>query len=167
MNQHRGIPMKTHLFRFALYATLVYLTGFTPNSAVAASQPSGGREVHFCGGTGFQLDKPHSDQFPNRRYTGAFTATLNVGEPRTMRLIYFLPNDRPYRAVVVQKMKDEIRNVQTFYAEQMEAHGYGDRTFRFETDPHGEPIVHRVDGQFSDSHYEGQGDRLNSSGVIN
>ena len=80
-------------------------------------------------------------------------ADLNVGEPRTVRLIYFLPNDRPYRANVVQRMKDEILNIQTFYAEQMRAHGYGFTTFRVETDSQGEPIVHRVDGQHPDSHY--------------
>ncbi|MCY3869947.1 MAG: Ig-like domain-containing protein, partial [Gemmatimonadetes bacterium] len=78
---------------------------------------------------------------------------LNVGEPRTVRMIYFLPNDRPFRQEVVQKMKDAIRQIQTFFAEQMQAHGYGNKTFRFETDAQDEPIVHRVDGQHSDSHY--------------
>ena len=78
---------------------------------------------------------------------------LNVGEPRTVRMIYFLPNDRPFRADVVQKMKDDISRVQTFYAGQMRAHGYGDRTFRFETDAQGEPLVHHMDGQHPDSHY--------------
>ena len=71
-------------------------------------------------------------------------------------MIYFLPNDRPYRAEVVQKIKDTILNVQTFYAEQMQAHGYGNKTFRFETDAQGEPLVHRVDGRHSDSHYIGR-----------
>ena len=80
-------------------------------------------------------------------------ANLNVGEPRTVRMIYFLPNDRPYRADVIQRMKDEIRFVQTFYAEGMQAHGYGNVTFRLETDAQGEPMVHRVDGQHPDSHY--------------
>ena len=80
-------------------------------------------------------------------------ANLNVGEPRTVRLIYFLPNDRPFRADVVESMKTEIREVQSFYAEQMQAHGYGNKTFQFETDDQGEPIVHRVDGQHPDSHY--------------
>ena len=80
-------------------------------------------------------------------------ANLNVGVPRTVRLIYFLPNDRPYRAEVVHSMKAMVRRVQTFYAEQMQVHGYGDRTFRFETDAAGEPMVHRVDGRHSDSYY--------------
>ena len=82
-----------------------------------------------------------------------YSADLDVGEPRTVRMIYFLPNDRPYRADIVQKMKDEIRNFQTFYAEQMQAHGYGKKTFRFEADAKGEPKVHRVDGQYADSYY--------------
>ena len=82
-------------------------------------------------------------------------ADLNVGEPRTVRLIYFLPNDRPYRAYVVQRMKDEIREVQRLFAEQMDAHGYGAVTFRVETDTQGEPMVHRVDGQHPDSYYLG------------
>ena len=80
-------------------------------------------------------------------------ADLNVGAPRTVRLIYFLPNDRPYRAEAVNSMKAMIRRVQTFYAEQMQAHGYGGRTFRLETDASGEPMVHRVDGRHSDSYY--------------
>ena len=82
-------------------------------------------------------------------------ADLNVGEPRTVRLIYFLPNDRPYRAYVVQRMKDEIREVQRLFAEQMDAHGYGAVTFRVETDTQGAPMVHRVDGQHPDSYYLG------------
>ena len=83
-----------------------------------------------------------------------YGANLNVGEPRTVRLIYFLPNDLPFRADVVQKMKDEILNVQTIYAEQMQAHGYSNKTFRFETDAKGEPKVHRVDGQHPFAHYD-------------
>ena len=78
---------------------------------------------------------------------------LNVGEPRTVRMIYFLPNDRPFRQEVVDSMKVTIRQIQTFFAEQMQAHGHGNKTFRFETDAQGEPMVHRVDGQHSDSHY--------------
>ena len=78
---------------------------------------------------------------------------LNFGDPRTVRLIYFLPNDRPYRADVVQQMKDEILKVQTFYAEQMGQHGFGRKTFTFETDATGKAMVHRVDGQFTDSYY--------------
>ena len=131
---------------------IIYLTGTALNPAVAATQPSEGNRIHFCGVDG-QWNKQYSDQFASRHYARTSAANLNVGEPRTLRMIYFLPNDRPYRASVVQKMKDMIRTVQTFYAEQMEAHGYGKITFRFETDSQGEPMVHRVDGHYPDSHY--------------
>ena len=50
-------------------------------------------------------------------------------------------------------MKVAIRQIQTFYAEQMQAHGHGSKTFRFEIDAQGDPVVHRLDGQYPDSHY--------------
>ena len=83
----------------------------------------------------------------------AYSQNLDIGEPRTVRMIYFLPNDRPFQANVVQKMKDEMRNLQTFFAEQMQAHGHGNITFQYETDAKGEPVVHRVDGRYPDSYY--------------
>ena len=52
-------------------------------------------------------------------------------------------------------MKTEIRFVQDFYAQEMQAHGYGNITFRVETDPQGEPMVHRVDGNHPNSYYIG------------
>ena len=85
-------------------------------------------------------------------------AGLNVGEPRTVRMIYFLPNDRSYRQEVVDKMKAAIRRAQSFFAEQMQAHGYGNTTFRFETDERGEPLVHRFDAKHSATHYSYSGD---------
>ena len=88
----------------------------------------------------------------NRNYAKQPTMRLNVGDPRTVRLIYFLPNDRPYRAEVVQRMKDEILSIQAFYAEAMQAHGY-DMTFKIETDTQDEVIIHRVDGKHDDLHY--------------
>ena len=51
-------------------------------------------------------------------------------------------------------MKTVIKQSQTFYREQMQAHGYGDWTFGIETDAQGEPLVHRVDGQHPFSHYD-------------
>lgn len=80
-------------------------------------------------------------------------ANLDVGEPRTVRLIYFLPSDRPYRANVLHAMKIVIRHIQTFYSEQVQVHGYGENSFRYETDAHGEPQVHLVNGQHPDIHY--------------
>ena len=145
--------MKPPILRFTLFVMMIYLTCGALNPAVAASPPSGGNGTHFCGVTDSQSNKRFSDQFPGRRYARTSAANLDVGEPRTVRLIYFLPNDWSYRADSVQEMKDGIRAVQTFYAEQMEAHGYGKVTFRVETDSQGEPMVHPVDGQHPDRYY--------------
>ena len=145
--------MKTPAFRFTLYAIIIYLTGTILNPATAASQLSGGNGTHLCGVTDNQPNKRYSDQFPNRRYAQSSAVNLNVGESRTVRLIYFLPNDRTHNADVVQNMKADIRTVQTFYAEQMGVHGFGNTSFRLETDPQGELIVHRVNGEHADSHY--------------
>ena len=88
------------------------------------------------------------------RPAGKAVQDRNRGEPRTVRMIYFLPNDRPYRQDVVDEMKVLMRRVQTFFAEQRQAHGHGNTTFRFETDVQGAPLVHRVDGQHPAKHYD-------------
>ena len=90
-----------------------------------------------------------------------YGADLDVGEPLTVRIIYFLPNDRPFRSEAIQWIKDGVHTIQTFYAEQMKAHGHGNIIFRVETDDQGELIVHRVDGEHPDSHY------LDESGKVN
>ncbi len=97
------------------------------------------------------VDEPSSGESPGP--AAKPLADLNVGEPRTVRMIYFLPNDRTYRADLAESMKVRIRQVRTLFSEQMQGHGYGDRTFAFETDAQGGPLVHRVDGQHPDSHY--------------
>ncbi len=136
--------MKPLILRFILFFIIIYLTCSALNPTVTASPPSGGNETHFHGVTDSRWNKQLSDQFPNRHYARTSIATLNVGEPRTVRMIYFLPNNRSYNADVVQQMKDDLHTTQRFFAEQMEAHGYGKITFRLETDAQGEPMVHRV-----------------------
>ena len=80
-------------------------------------------------------------------------AALKGWPERTVRLIYFLPKDRPFRAEVVDSMKTAIVQIQAFFAQQMREHGHGDLTFQYETDAMGEPLVHRVDGEHDGGHY--------------
>ena len=122
------------------------MLGFVLSPGFVQASPSPEDSPHYCLPFDFE-------QSQRERPAGKRLADLDVGEPRTVRMVYFLPNDRPYREEVVQKMKDTIRMAQTFYAEQMKAHGNGELTFRFEADEQGDPVVHRVDGQHPDSHY--------------
>lgn len=112
----------------------------------AASPPAD--SVRFC--APFDYEEWRRE---HPRPAGKKAADLNAGEPRTVRMIYFLPNDRGYRAVVVRNLKARILEVQAFYSASMQAMGHGDETFAFETDTGGEPLVHRVDGRHADSHY--------------
>ena len=136
--------MKTPFFRFVLCLIVSCLSYIANNQTVAAPLST---VEDFCGVVDYKLD--------NRNYARSMTANLNVGESRTVRMIYFLPNDRPYRAEVVQRMKDEILNIQAFYAEAMQAHSYQGMTFKIETDAQEEPMVHRVDGQHPLNYYDG------------
>lgn len=47
-----------------------------------------------------------------------------------------------------------MRRIQGFYREQMQARGYGEKTFPMESDADGELVVHRVDGRHPEIHYE-------------
>ena len=117
--------------------------------AVCHASPSPSDSLHSC--LFYEPGLPP----PGGHAAGKRLADLDAGEPRTVRLFYFLPDDRPFRADVVQRIKDEMLSIQDWYGEQMEAHGYGHKTFRLETDDRGDPVVHRVDGQHPDSHYLG------------
>ena len=145
MNRRTASRADTRLnSKFALFALIGFI--LSPLAVAHASSPPAD-SVHFC-----QLIDYEQWRRDHPRPAGKRLA-LDVGEPRTVRMIYFLPNDRPFRQEVVDLMKVRIREVQTFYAEQMQAHGYGNITFRFETDAQGEPLVHRFDGRHSDSRY--------------
>ena len=115
----------------------------------ASPQPSAENNMHFCKVLDYEDVQARDSIYSATKHA----LNLNVGEPRTVRMIYFLPNDRSFRQEVVDSMKVAIRQIQTFYAEQMQAHGYGNKTFRFETNTQGDPMIHRVDGQHPDSHY--------------
>ena len=90
-----------------------------------------------------------------------------VGELPPVQLIYFLPNDRSFDSDVVDAMKTRVLEVQSFYREQMRAHGYGNKTFHFETDDQGDPVVHRVDGLSSDGSYLRSYPRVGAGNVLN
>ena len=137
--------MKPRISNSVIQALLVLL--LTPAAGVSATTPASD-SVHFC--VPFDYEQWRREHpLP----AGKWAADQNVGEPRTVRMIYFLPNDRPFRHVVVDSIKVRIQQVQRFFLEQMEANGYGRRALRIETDVQGEPLVYRMNGLHPDSHY--------------
>ena len=141
--------MKTPFFRVALCLIMSCLFYITNNQTVAAPFPS---TEDICGVIDYKQG--------NRHYARQLTANLNVGEPRTVRLIHFVSNDGTSKAGVTQKMQTAIRQVQSFYTEQMPRPTVVDQTgrhkkdsFRIETNRDDDPIVHRINGKYPDSYY--------------
>ena len=99
--------------------------------------------------------KTHIPALQSRGVTVEFddVTDLNFGEPHMVRLIYFLPSDRSPQQDIDTRIDTLIRDVQQFYANEMGRHGFGRKTFTFETDTTGKTVVHRVDGKFTDSYY--------------
>ena len=59
-----------------------------------------------------------------------------------VRLIYRLPKDKEPTPNVTEKLDKLIRKVQKFYADEMERHGFGRKTFTFETDKNGKAKIY-------------------------
>ena len=70
-----------------------------------------------------------------------------------VRLVYFLPNDRPARPDRMAALQQLIKNAQQFYAEQMTHHGFLGKTFAVEMDVVGKPVVHQINGKFNEEYY--------------
>ena len=71
----------------------------------------------------------------------------------SVRVIYFLPNDRPARPDRIEALRQLIKEAQAFFADEMQRHGFGRKTFTIETDEDGEPFVHHIDGKFTEYYY--------------
>ena len=70
-----------------------------------------------------------------------------------VRIIYFLPSDRETQPNIDEQLDRLIKEVQQTYADQMEVHGFGRKTFSFETDATGKAKVHHVLGDFATRYY--------------
>ena len=135
-----------HLSPLFTLATCFLALLCLPSVSSASSPPAD--SVSFC--APFDYEQWRRD---HPRPAAKPLADLNVGEPRTVRLIYFLPSDRSPQQDIDAKMDSVIKDVQQSYAEVMEYHGFGRRTFTLETDATGKAVVHHVKGKFNDEYY--------------
>ena len=118
--------------------------------------------VHLRDGDGLFLQgNPLSDTSIDMYIPGLQAAGVNVhfdGESTpsspVVRLIYFLPRDRRPRPDINAQMDRLIKDVQAFYADEMERHGFGRKTFQFETDADGNAVVYHITGRYEDTHYQ-------------
>ena len=61
-----------------------------------------------------------------------------------LHIVYYLPKDKEPSPNITQKIDKTIREVQDFYADEMERHGFGRKTFSFETDENGKAKVYLI-----------------------
>ena len=84
-----------------------------------------------------------------------FTVSLkaDVSSNKKVRLVYFVPSDRHPRERQAIALRELLKEAQRFFANEMERHGFGRKTFNFEYDDQGEPIVHEIRGEFGQNYY--------------
>ena len=70
-----------------------------------------------------------------------------------LRVVYFVPKDRVPDPNMDTKLDTMVKDIQKFYADEMERHGFGSKTFKFETDENGNVKVHQVKGIHNDADY--------------
>ena len=123
----------------------------SPTPPIHAS-PGPGDVAAFCEPIDLSQAQPERPGAAGKR-----ALNLDTGDPRTVRLIHFVPKDSLFRASVEDSIKRALPRIRTFFARQMQAHGYGNMTFDIETDASGELLIHRVTGRHSGDHYAGEG----------
>ena len=112
----------------------------------ASSAPADSAD--FCVPLDFEAREPDKpDAARKNRYS------LNAGDPDTVRVIYFKPNDRAPHPEIDKKLDTLLKATQQFFADEMERNGYGRKTFRLETDASGRTVVHHFNGKFTAEYY--------------
>ena len=77
--------------------------------------------------------------------------------PSMVRLIYVFSSDATPHPNIETRLDSLIKETQQFYAEQMEKHGFGRKTFSFEKDANGNAVVHHLKSLRPAARYTGGG----------
>ena len=70
-----------------------------------------------------------------------------------VRLVYFRPRDYPIKPEIPETLRTLVVDANKYYADEMQRHGFGRKTFAVETDADGVPVVHVIRGKFNENHY--------------
>ena len=73
--------------------------------------------------------------------------------PPMVRVIYFYPSDGAPEPNIDTVLDELIKDTQNFYAEQMENHGFGRKTFTYEKNANGNAVVHHLQGRRTAADY--------------
>lgn len=70
----------------------------------------------------------------------------------TVRTVYFMPVDSDDRSDWLD-LDTIMKNAQLLYKNELDRHGFPDKTFRLETDQNNRVIVHKINGIYNKLHY--------------
>ncbi len=68
--------------------------------------------------------------------------------------IYFLPTNRLPQAEIPEKIDILLSGLQTYFADEMERHGYGRKSFKYEKNSNGSAKVYLFEGKTADDYYD-------------
>ena len=68
--------------------------------------------------------------------------------------IYFLPTNRQPQTDIPDKIDQMLKDVQSFFADEMERHGYGRKSFEFEKNSDDSAKVYLFEGKTTDKYYQ-------------
>ncbi len=83
--------------------------------------------------------------------------------PNVVVPIYFLPTDLLPQTDIQEQIDKILREAQTFFADEMERHGYGRKSFKYEKNSNGTAKVYLFEGKTTDEYYR----KSTNSRVIN
>ncbi|RKU16229.1 hypothetical protein C6501_05765 [Candidatus Poribacteria bacterium] len=69
---------------------------------------------------------------------------LSTNQNDVVKLIFLLPEGKEIPPNLTVKLDKSVREAQDFYADEMERHGFGRKTFSFETDENGKAKVYLI-----------------------
>ncbi len=74
--------------------------------------------------------------------------------------IYFMPTNLQPQADMPERIDKMLKDVQTFFADEMERHGLGRKTFDFEKNSNGTAKIFLFEGKTTDDYYNGDSSQI-------
>ncbi len=88
-----------------------------------------------------------------------FVVVLSVSlcvtsEGFTVRVIHFVPKGSEIPDNIDNKIDESVKRAQEFFSDEMERHGYSNKTFRLETKANDKVVIHRINGRLESGFYK-------------
>lgn len=82
-----------------------------------------------------------------------YLSSHQIAESDVIKPIYFLPSNREPQPDIAEKVDKLLKDVQIFFADEMERHGLERKTFSFEKDEDGSAKIYLFEGRTTDDYY--------------